>query len=150
MLKSKPKDFKKLKNPHPKNFHITFTMSKPGLEVFFKKEEPHNTENHPFYGEKEKGGRQEVGTCSNKWSPIWSKGFLFATCSNKWSPIWNKGFLFAVVEYRTAMHEGSSFTLAFSNGPASENKGSRMTGNCHVRFFEKEIEQKRPIFLTLG
>jgi hypothetical protein len=24
-----------------------------------------------------------------------------------------------------------------------ENKGSRMTGNCHVRFFEKEIEQKR-------
>jgi len=65
VLKSKPKDLKNLKsnsNPHPKNFHITFTMSKPGLEVFFKKEEPHNTENHPFYREKEKGGRREVGT----------------------------------------------------------------------------------------
>jgi hypothetical protein len=31
-----------------------------------------------------------------------------------------------------------------------ENKGSHMTNNCHVRFFEKEIEQKRPIFITFG
>jgi len=27
-----------------------------------------------------------------------------------------------------------------------ENKGSRMTSNCHVRFFEKEIEQKKADF----